>query len=71
MNLAKDNTDWQRTLSVTPLPAEVRRRAALQIAGHAPGDDHARAVEDCRDLLEHLGLRDPDLRSQTHLAASA
>ncbi|MEU3046186.1 hypothetical protein ABZ705_06560 [Streptomyces sp. NPDC006984] len=57
MNLAKDSSSWERTVSVTPLPDGVRRQAALQVAARAEGRD------DCRDLLEHLGLRDPALRT--------
>ena len=58
MNLAKDSSSWERTVSVTPLPDEVRRQAALRVAAQATGG------ADCRDLLEHLGLFDPDLSSK-------
>ncbi|MCH0562184.1 hypothetical protein [Streptomyces sp. MUM 2J] len=59
MNLAKDSSSWERTVSVTPLPDSVRRKAALQVAARASGRN------ECRDLLEHLGLRDPVLRRMT------
>lgn len=59
MNLAKDSSSWERTVSVTPLPYSVRREAALQVAGRATSS------ADCRELLEHLGLRDPALRRMT------
>ncbi|MDH2389356.1 hypothetical protein QCN29_11240 [Streptomyces sp. HNM0663] len=59
MNLAKDSSSWERTVSVTPLPDSVRRKAALQVAARA--SDRG----ECRDLLEHLGLRDPALRTMT------
>ncbi|MDI3417929.1 hypothetical protein [Streptomyces luteolus] len=61
MNLAKDNTAWQRTLSVTPLTDAERRKAALYVAGRAVGRDRDQLREDVRDLLEHLGLLDPRL----------
>ncbi|MEU8521215.1 hypothetical protein [Streptomyces sp. NPDC048577] len=57
MNLAKDSSSWERTVSVTPLPDSVRRKAALQVAARAASRD------ECSDLLEHLGLRDPALRT--------
>ncbi|MBC9717863.1 hypothetical protein H9Y04_35560 [Streptomyces sp. TRM66268-LWL] len=57
MNLAKDNANWQRTLSVTPLPTEVRRRASLYVASRADGH------EDLRTLLDQLGLLDPALQT--------
>ncbi|MFF2566744.1 hypothetical protein [Streptomyces sp. NPDC058084] len=57
MNLAKDSSSWERTVSVTPLPAPVRRKAALQVAARADSRDA------CADLLEHLGLLDPHLRT--------
>lgn len=63
MNLAKDNANWQRTLSVTPLPVEVRRKAALYVAGRAAGRSRAQRRDDTRTLLAHLGLLDPDLRT--------
>lgn len=63
MNLAKDNANWQRTLSVTPLPAEVRRKAALYVAGRAVGRSRAQRRDDVCSLLAHLGLLDPDLRN--------
>ena len=63
MNLAKDSSSWERTVSVTPLPDSVRRRAALQVAARATGRGHARRRADCIQLLEHLGLLDPRLRS--------
>ncbi|MFI1563896.1 hypothetical protein ACH4ZX_12685 [Streptomyces sp. NPDC020490] len=59
MNLAKDSASWERTVSVTPLPDSVRRKAALQVASRSA------TGADCRDLLEHLGLFDPGLRSTT------
>ncbi|WP_236244260.1 hypothetical protein [Streptomyces sp. CC210A] len=59
MNLAKDSSSWERTVSVTPLPDSVRRKAALQVAARASDRD------DCVELLEHLGLRDPMLRRMT------
>ncbi|MFY1677372.1 hypothetical protein [Streptomyces sp. WMMC905] len=37
MNLAKDSSSWERTVSVTPLPDSVRRKAALQVAARAVG----------------------------------
>ncbi|WP_438491799.1 hypothetical protein [Streptomyces asiaticus] len=64
MNLAKDSASWERTVSVTPLPDSVRRRAALQVAARATGPSHAQRSADCIDLLEHLGLLDPCLRSE-------
>ncbi|MFB6643124.1 hypothetical protein ACFCYF_38540 [Streptomyces chartreusis] len=63
MNLAKDNANWQRTLSVTPLPVEVRRKAALYVAGRATGRSRARRQDDVRSLLAHLGLLDEELRT--------
>ncbi|WP_425245424.1 hypothetical protein [Streptomyces sp. NEAU-NA10] len=62
MNLAKDSASWERTVSVTPLPDSVRRRAALQVAARAVGGEHAQRRADCADLLAHLGLLDPALR---------
>ncbi|MEV0735479.1 hypothetical protein AB0I51_05815 [Streptomyces sp. NPDC050549] len=59
MNLAKDSSSWERTVAVTPLPDSVRRDAALQVAARSDGS------ADCRDLLEHLGLFDPALRSMS------
>jgi hypothetical protein len=59
VNLARDANSWERTVSVTPLPDHVRRRAALVTAARATGP------ADCADLLEHLGLRDPVLRRMT------
>ncbi|MET9965288.1 hypothetical protein ABZZ80_05020 [Streptomyces sp. NPDC006356] len=63
MNLAKDNANWQRTLSVTPLPVEVRRKAALYVASRGTGRSRAQRLDDVHSLLAHLGLLDPDLRS--------
>ena len=63
MNLAKDSASWERTVSVTPLPDSVRRRAALQVAARAAGRQRAQLRADCADLLAHLGLLDPALRS--------
>lgn len=57
MNLAKDSASWERTVSVTPLPDSVRRKAAITVAARSTGP------ADCVDLLEHLGLRDPSLRT--------
>jgi hypothetical protein len=65
VNLAKDSASWERTVSVTPLPDSVRRRAALQIASRAVGSDPVGRRADCADLLAHLGLLDPDLRHPT------
>ncbi|MGC9540025.1 hypothetical protein [Streptomyces sp. UG1] len=65
MNLAKDSSSWERTVSVTPLPEAVRRRAALQVAARAVGRSRGQRRADCADLLEHLGLRDPTLRRMT------
>lgn len=56
MNLAKDSSSWERTVSVTPLPDSVRRQAALVVAARSTGP------RDCVDLLESLGLHDPALR---------
>jgi hypothetical protein len=63
MNLAKDSASWQRTVTVTPLPDSVRRRAALQVAARAAGRGRAQRRADCADLLAHLGLLDPGLRN--------
>ncbi|MER6076964.1 hypothetical protein [Streptomyces sp. NPDC001833] len=63
MNLAKDSSSWERTVSVTPLPDSVRRRAALQVAARATGRERAQRHADCADILAHLGLLDPALRS--------
>ncbi|WP_435059416.1 hypothetical protein [Streptomyces sp. bgisy060] len=63
MNLAKDSSSWERTVSVTPLPDSVRRKAALQVAARASGRGRARRRADCAELLAHLGLLDPNLRS--------
>jgi hypothetical protein len=63
LNLAKDNANWQRTLSITPLPAEVRRKAALYVAGRAAGRGRAQCRDDARSLLAHLGLLDEELRT--------
>ncbi|MFD3926488.1 hypothetical protein [Streptomyces sp. NPDC058614] len=65
MNLAKDGASWERTVSVTPLPDDVRRKAALQAAGRATGRSRAQRRADCTDLLAYLGLLDPDLRGET------
>ncbi|MGW2886444.1 hypothetical protein ACWDDN_14005 [Streptomyces griseoruber] len=62
MNLAKDSASWERTVSVTPLPDSVRRRAALQVAARAAGRGRAQRRADCADLLAYLGLLDPALR---------
>ncbi|CAM5466315.1 hypothetical protein [Streptomyces aurantiogriseus] len=62
MNLAKDSASWERTVSVTPLPDSVRRRAALQVAARAVGRKRAQRRADCADLLAHLGLLDPALQ---------
>ncbi|MDQ8706820.1 hypothetical protein RCO28_30765 [Streptomyces sp. LHD-70] len=64
MNLAKDNVGWQRTLSVTPLPVEVRRRAALYVAAHATGGSQAERRDDVSSLLDKLGLLDQELRTR-------
>ncbi|MEU0443575.1 hypothetical protein ABZ202_28240 [Streptomyces sp. NPDC006186] len=66
MNLAKDSASWERTVSVTPLPDSVRRRAALQVAARAAGRGRAQRRADCADLLAHLGLLDPALRSPSN-----
>ncbi|MER6010204.1 hypothetical protein [Streptomyces bluensis] len=63
MNLARDSASWERTVAVTPLPDSVRRKAALQVAARATGRDQAQRRTDCADLLAHLGLLDPSLRS--------
>ncbi|MEU5093762.1 hypothetical protein [Streptomyces sp. NPDC020996] len=65
MNLAKDSASWERTVSVTPLPDSVRRRAALQVAARATGGERVQRRADCADLLAHLGLLDPALRSSS------
>ncbi|GAA2656934.1 hypothetical protein [Streptomyces vastus] len=62
MNLAKDSSSWERTVSVTPLPDSVRRKAALQVAARATGRGRAQRRADCTNLLAHLGLLDPSLR---------
>ncbi|WP_149183286.1 hypothetical protein [Streptomyces sp. TRM49041] len=65
MNLAKDAASWERTVSVTPLSDDVRRKAALQVAGQAIGFTKEQRQADCAELLEHLGLLDPNLRGKT------
>lgn len=64
MNLAKDASSWERTVSVTPLPDDVRRKAALQVADRATGRSRKERRTDCTDLLAYLGLLDPNLRSE-------
>lgn len=63
MNLAKDSASWERTVSVTPLPDSVRRKAALQVAARAAGRTPEQRHADCADLLAHLGLLDSHLRT--------
>jgi hypothetical protein len=63
VNLAKDSSSWQRTVSVTPLPDSVRRKAALQVAARVAGQGRAQRAADCAALLAYLGLLDPGLRS--------
>ncbi|MFF3060164.1 hypothetical protein [Streptomyces sp. NPDC057909] len=65
MNLAKDASSWERTVSVTPLPDDVRRKAALQVASRAGGRSRKQRRADCTDLLAYLGLLDPNLLSET------